>query len=632
LTFVFLYVGIVSSYSSAAYIKPTTDPTSVGIGARPIGMGNAYVGLADDVNSIFINPAGLADIKSWQVQSMTTRLLNVIDYISLAGTYNTDYGTFGLGYVGANLSGSFVTGLTIISDRGIIIPVVSKEAIDYTSSVVLLSYGTDPKKFLDYGWLDNVRVGLTLKLFTQGLSGGGISNGTLTGYDMDMGILYRPLPYLSFGFSELDFLPESGGGKLTDASGDRIETLPSMTKFGIAFKVLGDTDAYYKYPQPLTYMLDYNHVEENVGYPGLLCTGIEFWPSEYLALRLGFDQDIVGTATSKGFDIETNITTGVGVVYNGFKFDYAFHRYGNLSENDTSYLSLSYASPLEIAMPAPVEEKKQLIILYIPSDKLITRDQAVVFKGLISDTKKVSYLTVNGAPLDFSSTGTFESTYPLVLGKNIFEVKAIDNNNAVVETARIRILRLASFKDIPEGYWTKNSIEYLATLGVIGGYPDGTFKPDKSISRAELTTLLVKAKGISSTETVDTMFGDVTKKHWASFYVRNGADMGWITGYPDKTFKPGKTLTRAEGVTIISRFAGLAEPETLLEGPFPDVAGRHWAAKSITAARSAGMLKYLIDKPFEPNKEMTRAEASEIISLTPFAVEKITDLTSFESY
>ena len=104
----------ITSQTSAAYIKPTTDPVEIGIGARPIGMGKAFVALADDVNAVYINPAGLAGLKTWQVMSMTTKLINEINYVSLAGTYNTEYGTFGLGYVGANLGGSFVTGMTLV--------------------------------------------------------------------------------------------------------------------------------------------------------------------------------------------------------------------------------------------------------------------------------------------------------------------------------------------------------------------------------------------------------------------------------------------------------------------------------------------------------------------------------------
>jgi hypothetical protein len=255
----------------------------------------------------------------------------------------------------------------------------------------------------------------------------------------------------------------------------------------------------------------------------------------------------------------------------------------------------------------------------------VTYEEAIIIRGELQNVNEITALRINEGDVSFYPDGTFEATYPLVLGKNTFKIKAL-HNEALLGSAEVRLLRPVSFKDVPANFWVKDPIEMLATLKIIGGYPDGTFRPNKVITRAELTTLLVKAKGISSTETVDTSFADVTKKHWASYYIKEGADTGLVTGYPDKTFRPAKTLNRAEGVTLLSRFGELKEPETLLEGPFPDVPGRHWAAKS------AGMLMYLLDKPFEPNRDLTRAEAAEILSRTPFAASKINDLKDFETY
>jgi len=482
------------------------------------------------------------------------------------------------------------------------------------------------KRFFDYGFLDNVSFGASFKLFSQGLSGGGISEGTLTGYDMDLGCIYRPIPWYSVGLSLIDFLSVDMGGKLVDPSGERVHSLPEIAKLGMALKILGD-NALYSHSHSLVYLFDFEYVSGITNYPVLMRSGLEWWPSNYLAIRTGFDQDVVGTDVAGGWGVETNFTAGVGVCYSGFSFDYAYRKYG-VSDNDTSYLSLSYTAPLEIAPPP---EKKVYLEIISPADKLITYDEAVILKGQLSNIDEITSLIVNGASISFSPTGSFDVDYPLIIGKNKFDIKVM-HNDQVLSSSEVRILRLVKFKDVPEKYWTSESIGYLATLGIIGGYPDGTFRPDKIINRAELTTLLVKARGISSTETMDTAFADVDRKHWASFYVQNGADLGLITGYPDKTFRPSKYLNRAEGVTILSRFAGLIEPEIILEGPFPDVAGRHWAAKSITAARSAGLLLYLTDKPFEPNKEMTRAEAAEILGKTSWAILKINNLKDFDTY
>jgi hypothetical protein len=634
-----------SSYSSAAYVKTTTDPTLIGIGARPTGTGKAFVGLADDVNAIFMNPAGLAGQKTWQVQSMTTRLLNVIDYISFAGTYNTDYGTFGLGYVGASLSGSFVTTMELSDgEGGIIFPVAEEESINYSSTVMLLSYGSDSQRFLNnnymnwmnFDFMKKVDFGATLKIFSQGLSGGGITDGLSTGYDMDLGMLYKPLPYLSFGWNQIDALPVSMGGKITSGGGNE-QALPTTSKLGMALKVLGD-DSLYGYTQPLIYLLDFDYMPLRTEYPTLVRTGVEWWPSNYLALRFGLDQDVIGADESSGFDIETNWTTGIGVQASGFKFDYAYHKYGIVTENDTSYLSISYLAPIEFAAPPPPPTptpapKEKGYLKIIPSqDKLITYDEGTSIKGKVLNVKEATKLTINGNEVAFAQDGSFDSTWPLAIGKNTFEVKVFGANDQLLESTKVRLLRLTQFKDVQEGYWAKEPIELLATLGIIGGYQNGTFQPDRLINRAELTALLVRAKNPGTPEAVDTSFSDVPRKHWASYFIKLGADSGLVTGYKNGTFQPAKSLNRAEGVTILSRFAELKLPEELTEGPFPDVPGRHWAAKAVTAARSAGMLVFLTDKPFEPNKELTRAEAADILSKTAFAVQKINNLKDFDTY
>ena len=623
-------ITLISSYSSAAYVKTTTDPTLIGIGARPTGTGKAFVGLADDANAIFLNPAGLAGQKTWQVQSMTTRLLNVIDYVSFAGTYNTNYGTFGLGYVGANLSGSFATGTLELGEQGVIPS--GLEDITYSSTVILLSYGSEAKRFLSYNWLDKVSVGATLKIFSQGLSGGNISEGLMSGYNMDIGFLYKPSSWLSFGLDQVDALPI----KLTEPNGTE-HVLDTTTKLGMAIKVLGE-DSLYGYSQSLVYLLDMDYSSARANYPTLMRTGMEWWPSNYLAIRFGLDQDVIGSDKSSGFNVETNLAAGIGMQYNGFKFDYAYHKYGAASDNDTSYLSLTYAAPVGIAAPPqpapppPSKEKKDYIKISSPQDKLITYDEGVVIKGKVLEAGKVSKLTINGGKVAFFESGSFEATYPLLIGKNTFDVTALDGKDNVLSSVKIRVLRLMAFKDVPEKYWAKEPIELIATLGMTGGYKGGTFKPEGTIDRANLTALLVRAKSTASIEAVNIKFSDVPKKYWAYSYIRKGIALGFVSGYSDNSFKPSKAVTRAEGVLIFSKFAELKPPKELIEGPFPDVPGRHWAAKSIAAARSAGLLLYLTDKPFEPNKAMTRAEAIEILSKTSFIAQKINNLKDFDSY
>ena len=99
-------------------------------------------------------------------------------------------------------------------------------------------------------------------------------------------------------------------------------------------------------------------------------------------------------------------------------------------------------------------------------------------------------------------------------------------------------------------------------------------------------------------------------------YIAYGADKGLAKGYPDGTYKPNTVLSRAEGITILARYANLAE-KTEEKSPFPDLAPDFWANKFILPAIEAGLLEYLKGKDFDPSAPFTRAEACEVLYRTP---------------
>ncbi|MFA4859078.1 MAG: S-layer homology domain-containing protein, partial [Candidatus Margulisiibacteriota bacterium] len=106
-------------------------------------------------------------------------------------------------------------------------------------------------------------------------------------------------------------------------------------------------------------------------------------------------------------------------------------------------------------------------------------------------------------------------------------------------------------------------------------------------------------------------------------------EAGLVKGYPDKTFRPKQNINRVEGIIVITRFDGLTEPENIEAAPFSDLPGRHWAAKSVSAAKAAGLLQYLSGKLLVPTLSMSRGEAAEIISKTKYAEGRIQELTVF---
>lgn len=146
----------------------------------------------------------------------------------------------------------------------------------------------------------------------------------------------------------------------------------------------------------------------------------------------------------------------------------------------------------------------------------------------------------------------------------------------------------------------------------IVGYPDGTFKPEKSVSRAEMAALLGRiSEEKSSAEQKAKSFSDVSTNYWANTVIQNASKKGLIKGYKDGTFAPEKAVTRAEMAAIVSRYLAL-DGETS-SSKLSDIVGS-WAERDIKLVEQAGIMKGMSNGTFLPNKSLTRAEAVTIFN------------------
>lgn len=107
-----------------------------------------------------------------------------------------------------------------------------------------------------------------------------------------------------------------------------------------------------------------------------------------------------------------------------------------------------------------------------------------------------------------------------------------------------------SYSDVAYGKWYNNPISTMSALGIITGYPDGTFKPNKPITRAEFAAIAARFDETQSGKSAT--FSDVIG-HWAAKEIGIAYYNDWIKGYPDGTFKPDQNITRAEAMTVINR-------------------------------------------------------------------------------
>ena len=119
---------------------------------------------------------------------------------------------------------------------------------------------------------------------------------------------------------------------------------------------------------------------------------------------------------------------------------------------------------------------------------------------------------------------------------------------AIAPTARSQS---ASFADL-EGHWARECVEALATEGVLNGYPDGNFHPDRPVTRAEFATILEATFGEDGEDGGTIAFSDVSEADWAARSVRFAVERGFLAGYPDGRFRPEARLTRAEALVALA--------------------------------------------------------------------------------
>ena len=168
--------------------------------------------------------------------------------------------------------------------------------------------------------------------------------------------------------------------------------------------------------------------------------------------------------------------------------------------------------------------------------------------------------------------------------------------------------------DINETY--NESVNVLAQLEVFRGYTDGSYKPQDSITRAEVAAIIYRiATGDVSDSQVSlysdwNRFKDVASGSWYAGYVNYCANAEYIKGYEDGSFRPNRNITRAEFAAIAARFLS---DEVNLPVSFSDISG-HWAENEINRAVKAGWIKGYTDGTFRPDQPITRAEAVTLIN------------------
>ena len=290
----------------------------------------------------------------------------------------------------------------------------------------------------------------------------------------------------------------------------------------------------------------YNAGEEEVS------TYVEFNPRYRTVLDVNF-------ASITGGNTETKDFTGSYV-----EIDQVGIYYFELNEEDGKRTGVTYDdSTYKVYVYVKREGDKLVVDSFdIYKDGWSVAGETITFHNTI-DTGKDDYYPIIIPTIINKDTGMLNKTdhFAYVIGYPDGTVHPNGQiTRAEVATIFFRLLKdevrdgafttSNSYSDVAYGKWYNNPISTMSALGIITGYPDGTFKPNKPITRAEFAAIAARFDETQSGKSAT--FSDVIG-HWAAKEIGIAYANEWIKGYPDGTFKPDQNITRAEAMTMINR-------------------------------------------------------------------------------
>ena len=274
------------------------------------------------------------------------------------------------------------------------------------------------------------------------------------------------------------------------------------------------------------------------------------------------------------------------------------------TQNGNAEVTLGNGGSLTIYWPMPEDADENgdfQVVHYTGMD----REEAVSdLDAVTTERPKVTKVTINDQDyLTFTTTGF--SPFALVYEKANGGQNPGDNDPWYP-------WHPGGSGDGPDGLNTEDHFSYVV------GYEDGMVKPQRSITRAEVATIFYRLLEDDVRDDYDTTrnnFSDVTSDSWYNQTVSTLASMGILKGYEDGTFRPNASITRAEFAAIATRF--FEETGATYEpGTFTDVTGDEWFAGAIMDAVNLGLIGGYEDGTVRPNNNITRAEACAIVNRT----------------
>lgn len=167
------------------------------------------------------------------------------------------------------------------------------------------------------------------------------------------------------------------------------------------------------------------------------------------------------------------------------------------------------------------------------------------------------------------------------------------------------------FNDVDSTHPHAEAIEALANQGIVKGYADASFKPDNTINRAELLTIVTDALDADFTEGEFTnCFSDVGSE-WFAVFVCYAKESGWVNGNPDGSYRPAEAVNKGAALKIVFESFSYPKCKDVENTGFTDVKASDWFAPYACQAVKDGIIQK--SEAFDPNHQITRAEFVKII-------------------
>lgn len=321
--------------------------------------------------------------------------------------------------------------------------------------------------------------------------------------------------------------------------------------------------------------------------------------------------------TSLGFDEMIGILVAFGAI--GSVLFWGLTR-------QTEESALNLGEPLTSIVASPVEG------LLLPQDPATTTvpltKPSVIAQGNIPATVPAT------VPVTVPSTQSNQVNNGNIIGAVIpagMIAAGTPASPVPAATPTAPIAAVTSFPDVPPDYWARPFIEGLAKRGIAVGSPDGTFRPEQSVTRAEYAVLVQKAFDQQESQGA-IAFTDVPSNFWATLAIDAAVKQGFLKGYPDGGFQPNKEISRLQVLLSLVNGLGLPRPNQPEEVVtlFQDRAQiPEWAVPAAgTAAESNIVVNYPALDQLKPDQPTTRAEVAAFIYQALVASGKAESISS----